>query len=120
MHILIESIKHTLMITVFVLVMMLVIEYITVKTRGKWGKILKQNSWFQIIFAAFLGLIPGCLGSFAAVSLYTHKLLSFAALVTVMIATSGDEAFIMFAEIPRTALILSAVIFLIAILVGFI
>ena len=119
-HIFVHAIKHTLMITVFVLVMMMVIEYITIRTRGKWRSILSKNSWFQIIFAAFLGIIPGCLGSFIAVSLYTHKMISFAAIVTTMIATSGDEAFIMFAEIPETALIITGSILGIAIITGFI
>jgi len=120
MQILVETLKHSLMITTFVLVIMMVIEYITVKSRGSWGNFLKKKSWVQIFFGAFLGIMPGCLGSFAAVSLYSHKIIGFAALVTVMIATSGDEIFIMFAEIPQTALILSGLIFGIAIITGLI
>ncbi len=108
------------MITTFVLVIMMVIEYITVKSKGSWGHFLKKKSWLQIFFGAFLGVMPGCLGSFAAVSLYSHKIIGFAALVTVMIATSGDEIFIMFAEIPQTAIILTAIILGVAIITGLI
>ena len=45
---------------------------------------------------------------------------SFGALVAMMIASSGDEAFIMLAMIPEQALILFAVLFVIAVIVGII
>ncbi|NOZ46631.1 MAG: hypothetical protein GXO79_07585 [Chlorobi bacterium] len=112
--------QQTILITSFVMVMMMVIEYATVLTNGKWSIPIKKSKWLQVIFAALLGIIPGCLGTFTAVSLYSHKIINFAALVTVMIATSGDEAFIMFSMIPKTALIISLSIFVIAILTGFI
>jgi len=112
--------EHTLLITSFVLVMMLVVEYITVMTKGNWSLPIRKSPNVQILFAAILGIIPGCLGTFAAVTLYSHKIFNFAALVTVMIATSGDEAFIMFSMIPRTALIISISIFAVALLTGFI
>ena len=116
----IEIIEQTIMITGFVLVMMLLIEYLTVQTKGNWSKKLQKSTWLQVIFAAIMGIIPGCLGAFVVVSMYAHKILNFAALITVMIATSGDEAFVMFAMIPGTALKLTIIIFVIAIIVGFI
>lgn len=116
----IEIIEETIMITGFVLVMMLLIEYLTVQTKGNWSKTLQKSTWLQVIFAAIMGIIPGCLGAFVVVSMYAHKILNFAALITVMIATSGDEAFVMFAMIPGTALKLTIIIFVIAIVVGFI
>jgi len=120
MEILIDVLKHSIMISAFVLVMMLLLEYLTIKTKDSWGRELRASGWKQIILAAFLGILPGCLGTFAAVSLYTHRLLNFAALVTVMIATSGDEAFVMFSMIPATALKLMLIIFIIAIVTGLI
>ena len=77
------------------------------------------NDWKQYIIAAFLGVIPGCLGAFTAVSLFSHRLISFGAIVTAMIATSGDEAFIMFAMFPQKALLLTAIIFSISIIAGY-
>ncbi len=112
--------KHALMITSFVLMMMLIIDYINVQTNGIWNKKLQQKGWLQIIIAAFLGIVPGCLGAFTIVSLYTHRIVGFAALVTAMIATFGDEAFIMFAMIPGKAMILSVIVFSVAIITGFI
>ncbi len=111
-------ISQTVMITTFVMVMMMVIEYLNVKSRGDWAKKLQNRPFLQIILAAVLGLIPGCLGAYTIVSLYAHEIIRFSALVTAMIATSGDEAFVMFSIIPEYALLLNGVIFLIAIAVG--
>lgn len=115
-----EVLKHTLTITSFVLAMMLLIEYITVRSRGNWNRIFQQKPWLQIVLAALLGVLPGCLGVFVVVSLYAHRIVGFAALVTAMIATSGDEAFVLFATIPEDAVILTLIIFFVAIVCGFI
>jgi hypothetical protein len=112
--------KHALMITSFVLMMMLIIDYINVQTNGIWNKKLQHKGWLQIIIAAFLGIIPGCLGAFTVVSLFTHRIVGFAALVTAMIATFGDEAFVMYAMIPGKAIILSITVFSVAIITGFV
>ena len=115
---LLSVLQHTLMITFFVLIVMLMIEYITVQSRGKWSKPLGRSGYVQIIVAAILGLVPGCLGAFTAVSLYIHRTFNFAALLTAMIATTGDEAFIMFSLFPAKALQLNLWIFLAAIAAG--
>lgn len=115
---LLSVIQHTLMVTLFVLVVMLTIEYITVQTRGKWSKPFGRSGFLQIIMGALLGLIPGCLGTFTAVSLYIHRTFSFAALLTAMIATTGDEAFVMFSMFPGKALELNLYISLLAIFIG--
>jgi hypothetical protein len=101
---LIGVLKHALMITSFVLIMMLLIEYINVQTRGSWQLALRRSRFGQYVLGAFLGVVPGCLGAFTAVSLYSHRNLSFGALVATMIATSGDEAFVMFTLFPLKAL----------------
>jgi len=108
-----KVIKDALMITGFVFIMMLVIEYLNVQTRGAWQKLLTGKRWRQYILAAILGLIPGCLGSFAVVTMYTHRILTLGALVTAMITTSGDEAFVMFALFPKQALLLHGVLLII-------
>jgi hypothetical protein len=106
------------MITSFVLIMMLLIEYINVQTRGIWQQTLKKNRFGQYLLGAFLGVVPGCLGAFTVVSLYSHRALSFGALVAAMIATSGDEAFVMFSMFPLQALWLSLILFLVALVAG--
>ena len=112
--------RQAIMITGFVFVMMLVIEYINVQTKGLWHTQFLGNRWKQYIVAAMLGVIPGCLGAFTVVSLFSHRLISFGAIVTAMIATSGDEAFVMLAMFPQKALLLTALILGIGIIAGYV
>jgi len=116
----VDILEHTLMITMFVMVMMLLIEYLTVLSKGNWSISFQRSSWLQIIFAAVMGILPGCMGVFVVVSLYAHRVVNFAALATAMIATFGDEAFVMFSMIPGDALKLMVVIFVIAVATGFV
>jgi len=114
----IDVLKHALMITGFVFVMMLVIEYVNVLTSGVWEEGLARHAWGQYILAAALGATPGCLGAFAVVGMYSHGVLTFGAVVAAMIATSGDESFVMLAMIPKQALLLTGILFVIAVLAG--
>ena len=110
--------KHSVMITVFVFVMMLIVDYVNVITNGKMSSGLKGGKWRQYSIASFLGATPGCLGAYLNVSFYVHGLLSFGAIVGGMIATSGDEAFIMLALFPGKALLLFGILFLLGILLA--
>jgi hypothetical protein len=109
----------SIMISGFVFIMMVMIEYINVQSKGVWQKHLTGNKWKQYLIAGLLGVLPGCLGAFAVVALFSHQLVSFGALVTTMIATSGDEAFVMFAMFPRQAAILTVILLVVGILAGY-
>ena len=109
----------SIMISGFVFIMMLVIEYINVQSNGIWQKHLTEKKWKQYIIVGLLGAIPGCLGAFTVITLFTHRLVSFGALVTAMIATSGDEAFVMFAMFPPKAILLTIIILVVGILAGY-
>ena len=119
-HLLIDILRNSILITGLVVVMMMMIESLNIESRGLFFKGLRKTKTGQVIIGALLGAIPGCMGGFATVSLYTHRMLSFGALVAMMIASSGDESFIMLAMIPEQALILFAVLFVLAIAVGII
>ncbi|MBW1717297.1 MAG: arsenic efflux protein [Deltaproteobacteria bacterium] len=111
----IEVLKHALIITFFVFVMMVLIDYVNVMTGGWLSLIVRGGQWRQYFVASFLGATPGCLGAFLNVSFYVHGLLSFGAITAGMIATSGDEAFVMLAMFPDKALMLFGVLFVLAI-----
>mgnify|MGYP006287701969 CR=1 FL=1 len=111
-----HAIKHAVMITGFVFTMMLVIEYVNVLTRGVWQQTLTGKAVGQYALAALLGVTPGCLGAFAVVAMYSHGVVSLGAVVAAMIATSGDEAFVMLAMVPGDA----AVIFGLLLVTGFV
>ena len=114
----IDIAQHALMITGFVFVMMLVVEYLNVLTQGSWQRVLTRSQWGQYLLAAFLGATPGCLGAFAAVAMYSHGVLSRGAVVAAMIATSGDESFVMLAMIPKQGLLLFSILFALGIAAG--
>ena len=99
---------------------MMMIESLNIESKGLFFKGLRKTKVGQVVIASLLGSIPGCMGGFATVSLYTHRMFSFGALVAMMIASSGDEAFVMLAMIPEQALIIFAVLFVLAIAVGII
>ncbi len=115
-----EIFKHSLLITSFVFTMMVVIEYLNIFSRGKWEKALMNRRWGQWIFTSFLGTTPGCLGSFAVVSLYMHRIITFGALTGTMVATCGDEAFVMLAMFPKQAIIIFLILFILGIFTGMI
>lgn len=110
---------QSFMITGFVFIMMLVIEYINVQTKGLWQKHLTGDKWKQYFIVGLLGVIPGCLGAFTVVTLFMHRLVSFGAVVTTMIATSGDEAFVMFAMFPQRAMLLTVILLVVGIIAGY-
>lgn len=113
-----ETFLHALMISGFVFVMMLVIEYLNVLTQGVWQEGLRGSRWRQYLLAAFLGATPGCLGAFAVVSLYSHRVVSLGAVVAAMVATSGDESFVMLTLIPQASLGLFSVLLLVGLVAG--
>jgi hypothetical protein len=113
-----EVLKNTFLITGLVMVMMLLIEYLNIQSNGRSFSRLEKSRFGQVLLGALLGLIPGCIGGFALVSLFTHRMVSFGALIAMMIAATGDEAFILFAVIPQTALLLNLILFSLAIVAG--
>ena len=113
-------VKHALMITVFVFVMMLLVDFIDTASERRMTKMMHGGLWRQYTLASFLGSTPGCLGAFMNVSLYVHGMISFGAIVGGMIATSGDEAFVMLTQFPVTAFALFGLLFLFGILFAWI
>jgi hypothetical protein len=119
MHLIPSVVNQTLLITGFVAIIMLVIEYLNVISQGVWQERLSSHLFGQYLLASFLGATPGCLGAFAVVTMYAHRRMTLGGVVAAMIATSGDESFVMFAMVPKTALLLHALLFLIGLFSGF-
>ena len=113
-----DIVKDSFMITGFVAAMMLVIEYLNVLSQGRWQERISASGWGQYLLAAFLGATPGCLGAFAVVSMYSHRRLSLGAVAAAMVATSGDESFVLLAMVPKVALGLTLLLFFIGIAAG--
>ena len=116
--VLMESLRTAVLVTGLVLIMMMLIEVFNVGSGGRMFSGLGRHRVGQVVLSAFLGVIPGCMGGFASVSLYTHGIISFGALVAMMIASSGDEAFVMLAMFPGKSVWIFLILYVIAVAVG--
>ena len=120
MHPVWDVLQNTVVITAFVAMMMLAIEYINVVSGGNAVDKLLQRRSNGYLAGILLGITPGCLGAFVMVSLYAHRRVSIGAIVATMIATSGDEAFVMLGLMPQTALIMFAGMGILGIFAGWV
>ena len=118
LHLLIDTLRNSVLITGIVIIMMMMIESFNLESHSRFFNRVKGSSFRQVLLAALLGSIPGCIGGFATVSLYSRRLLSFGALTAMMIASAGDEAFVMLAMMPNKALWIFALLFVIAVFSG--
>lgn len=117
-QILIDSLRTAILITGLVTTMMMLIEVFNVRSQGHVFQGLRNHRFGQVLLSALLGSIPGCMGGFASVSLYNHGLISFGALISMMIASSGDEAFVMLAMFPGKSVWIFLILFGVAIATG--
>ncbi|HDI51190.1 selenocysteine protein [candidate division KSB1 bacterium] len=112
--------EHAVTITVFVFVAMMVVDYFNVLSEGRLSSLIRGGVWRQYFISSFLGATPGCFGAFLNVSFYVHGLLSFGAMIGGMVATSGDESFVMLALFPKKALLLFGTLFVLGIVFAWI
>lgn len=117
-HALLDALGESLYICLLVILMMTLIEIFNVTTHGKMFRGLERHGFAQTAVAAVLGAVPGCIGGFAGVSLYSHRMISFGALVAMLIATTGDESFMMLAMFPGKALAISVGLLVLGIAAG--
>ncbi len=115
-----EALRESVSITLLVLLLMAVVESINISSSGRLFKKLHGRPVAEVALACLLGAIPGCAGGFVVVSMFTHRLLSFGALMGGMIATFGDEALFLAAQSPKYALLLTGILYVIGFVVGLI
>lgn len=92
-----EALEGAVEVSLYVTVMMILIEALNIESRGRIFKKMGNSGAGQVGVASLLGAIPGCVGGFAVSSLYNHGMLSIGALLAMMIATFGDETMAMLA-----------------------
>ena len=86
--------------------------------QGKLNTLLGRHSSYQVLFASFMGALPGCGGAIVVITQFVSGRLSFGAVVAVLTATMGDAAFLLLAAEPETGLAIIAVGFVIGLLAG--
>ena len=95
LEILYSSLKESIIIVGIILVLMIIIEFLVLKYKEKIVVFTRKNKFTGYVVSSFFGIIPGCIGTFTMDTLYMSGLLGYGGIVAVMIATSGDEAFIL-------------------------
>jgi MFS family permease len=118
LYILSDAFIHALTITAFVFMMMVIVEYLNILLKGRLGDVVGRRPLRQSLFGGFLGASPGCLGAYTNVTLYEHGLLAFGALMAGMVATTGDESFLMLTLFPIKFLILTGALLVIGVVTG--
>jgi hypothetical protein len=118
LHDAVHAFQTAMMITIFVISMMLILEFINVLSRGRWLHDLQMTVFGQNLLAALLGALPGCLGSFSVVSMYAHRVVRLGAVMATMVATLGDEAFVMFALVPVETTLLTLLLIVLGVVTG--
>jgi hypothetical protein len=120
-------IKELLHVSILVLIVMSLVELVELR----WSKAVKKkivnNPNTQKFLGSMLGILPGCGGTFAADAMYMAGLLGFGGITATMLATAGDEAFVIWTGVaggghltPVVALTLLASQFVVGIIGGFI
>ncbi|OAN10936.1 hypothetical protein A3K86_18300 [Photobacterium jeanii] len=85
---------------------------------SKLKTLLNNHSRFQVVFASFMGALPGCGGAIVVITQYVRGQLSFGAVVAVLTATMGDAAFLLLATEPSTGLMVMAIGFAVGLASG--
>jgi hypothetical protein len=109
---------QALAVTILIVMLMIITEFINLQLNRTKRLLKPLHPLAQIVLAALIGLIPGCVGIFIVISLFTHGKLSTAALLAACITALGDEAFFMFAFVPCQTLYIIAIIFALAVAAG--
>ena len=98
-----------LQVTVFVAGTLAIVYSLEHVMKADLGRSLSRAGRWQSAISAFLGALPGCGGAIIVVTQYTRGYVSFGSVVSVLVATMGDAAFLLLAREPMTGLLIFAV-----------
>ena len=107
-------------VTAFVGAVLLLFGYVDYLLAGRLVKKIESSKKFQPIIGALLGLTPGCGGAIFLMPLFPRRIVSFGTITAALIATMGDSAFVFISVMPKEFLQVSAITFVIAVIVGYI
>ncbi len=87
---------------------------------NKLTLMLDKSSYYQVLFSASMGALPGCGGAIVVITQYVKGKLSFGSVVAVLTATMGDAAFLLLAAQPRIGLLVVVVGFVTGLISGWV
>ncbi|BDV02333.1 MAG: hypothetical protein HPAVJP_2220 [Candidatus Hepatoplasma vulgare] len=106
-------------IIIWVVIAFLITQIILFFYKDKILIAVKNNKKTEVIFASFLGIIPGCAGSIFLIPLYKEKIVSFGALIAAFITTLGETTFVILLFNPMAFLIFTLLSIITSIIVGY-
>ena len=115
---LLSVLADTAKILAIVFLLMVAVEFAEVRFGRGIRRALGKPGLRQYVLASALGVVPGCVDAFLVVSLYKAGLVSFGAVAAVLLATAGDEAFVMLAAIPKAVPLVFGLCFIVGVIGG--
>ncbi len=119
-NIFINTLIHTLKITLFLYVIVLFIE-IGVERFGEEGMyaLLGRNTFLQPVIVSLIGMIPSCFSSVLIAEGYIKGALGFGSMIAGLCANTGYGVLLLFRELPlKKSLLIVFILQVISILVG--
>lgn len=114
-----------LAVTVFVAAMLLLFSWLQYVTAGRFVVWIRENTRFQPIIGAMMGLTPGCGGAIIVMPMYARGYVTYGTVIATLIATLGDAAFVLIGAVFQDSSFLAPVIvvhltsFLVGVLWGY-
>ena len=85
-----------LAVTVFVAAMVLLFSWIQYLTAGRFVEWIRSSRQWQPLIGALMGLTPGCGGAIIMMPMYARGYVTYGTVLSTLIATLGDSAFLLF------------------------
>ena len=114
-----------LAVTVFVAAMVLLFSWLQYVTAGRFVVWIRENTRFQPVIGAMMGLTPGCGGAIIVMPMYAKGYVTYGTVIATLIATLGDAAFVLIGAVFQDSSFLTPVIvvhltsFLVGVLWGY-
>jgi hypothetical protein len=84
-----------LAVTVFVAAMVLLFSWLQYISAGRFVDIIRENTSWQPVFGALMGITPGCGGAIVMMPMYARGYVTYGTVISTLIATLGDAAFVL-------------------------
>ena len=99
-----------LAVTVFVAAMVLLFSWLQYVTAGRFVVWIRENTRFQPVIGAMMGLTPGCGGAIIVMPMYARGYVTYGTVIATLIATLGDAAFVLIGAVFQDSSFLTPVI----------
>ena len=111
LEILVTSMRDAfLAVTVFVAAMVLLFSRLQYITAGRFVSWIRENTRFQPVIGAMMGLTPGCGGAIIVMPMYARGYVTYGTVIATLIATLGDAAFVLIGAVFQDSSFLKPVI----------